>query len=539
MNKRIRNMIDEIFSDMKMTAENLALRDELLANAGARYEDAIAEGKTEEEAFAEVAASLEDVRSTLIEMNEEAPKTEPEDKPGTDDFGEAVGKAFDAIGDFGKRLFPEMSKVLQQADEATGKVFSGFGKAVGKGAEEVGRVAGETIEKLAKTIQESTKKELTADELLARAKEIRIQAEICQEADEQEAARDLRRKAYEMEMQAAALQEKEAKEKAEREAQEKTEAAQEDMDADLFEDAGEADDLEGEVEKILKDAEDVQKAEGIDIDDAEDVVVVDRFEAGNVHELDFALDADDVVVKASDHSDFVEVIWEAGKNKSSKPDVEVTNGTLRIRRKNPDVFKTFFSVFQKEGGKVTALVPENQLESVKISTTSGDVEITEVLTEKVNVNTTSGKIDVYAMPVGTVLANSVSGRITVEGNAELISVTTVSGDQIVKGNASRANLNTVSGSILVFGVFDEYDVDSVSGKVNMDCREKVEKVHVSTVSGTARVALPYDIHGFVAESNGIGGKLINDFGTNRFGTCEASVHFDSVNGKMIIVRGEA
>lgn len=59
MNKRIRSMIDGIFSEMKMSAENLALRDELLANAQARYEDVIAGGKSEEEAFAEVAASLE------------------------------------------------------------------------------------------------------------------------------------------------------------------------------------------------------------------------------------------------------------------------------------------------------------------------------------------------------------------------------------------------------------------------------------------------------------------------------------------------
>ena len=53
MNKRIRSMIDEIFSEMKMTAENLALRDELLANAQARYEDVIAGGKSEEEAYAQ------------------------------------------------------------------------------------------------------------------------------------------------------------------------------------------------------------------------------------------------------------------------------------------------------------------------------------------------------------------------------------------------------------------------------------------------------------------------------------------------------
>ena len=36
LNKRIRSLIDEIFSEMRMTAENLALRDELMANALAR-----------------------------------------------------------------------------------------------------------------------------------------------------------------------------------------------------------------------------------------------------------------------------------------------------------------------------------------------------------------------------------------------------------------------------------------------------------------------------------------------------------------------
>ena len=66
MSKRIRSMIDEIFSEMKMTAENLALRDELMANAQARYEDALAQGRSEEEAFAEVAASLGDVQALPV-----------------------------------------------------------------------------------------------------------------------------------------------------------------------------------------------------------------------------------------------------------------------------------------------------------------------------------------------------------------------------------------------------------------------------------------------------------------------------------------
>ena len=36
MDKKIRRLIDDIFSDMKMTADNLALRDEMMANAQAR-----------------------------------------------------------------------------------------------------------------------------------------------------------------------------------------------------------------------------------------------------------------------------------------------------------------------------------------------------------------------------------------------------------------------------------------------------------------------------------------------------------------------
>ena len=69
MNREIRSMIDGNFSRMMMTAENLALRDELLSNAQARYEDAMAQGKTEEEALREVAASLEDMHELLEQMN--------------------------------------------------------------------------------------------------------------------------------------------------------------------------------------------------------------------------------------------------------------------------------------------------------------------------------------------------------------------------------------------------------------------------------------------------------------------------------------
>ena len=127
MNKQIRRMIDEIFADMKMTADNLALRDEMMANAQARFEDSVRAGKTEEEAFAEVAASLGDVQSLLHDMNAEKPAEDKEDKEEkteekaakaeadeapdfevrtekTPDIGDVLGKAFGALGDVGKQI---------------------------------------------------------------------------------------------------------------------------------------------------------------------------------------------------------------------------------------------------------------------------------------------------------------------------------------------------------------------------------------------------------------------------------------------------
>ena len=148
MDKKIRRLIDDIFSDMKMTADNLALRDEMMANAQARYEDSVRQGKTEEEAFAEVAASLGDVQSLLKEMNAqdggeqdvpnapEEPKAEETEEPkdaeantekkaqDVPDLGEALGKAFGALGDMGKQIMPQAQKLVKQVDGMTGGVMS-------------------------------------------------------------------------------------------------------------------------------------------------------------------------------------------------------------------------------------------------------------------------------------------------------------------------------------------------------------------------------------------------------------------------------
>ena len=220
MDKKIRRLIDDIFSDMKMTADNLALRDEMMANAQARYEDSVRQGKTEEEAFAEVAASLGDVQSLLKEMNAqdggeqdvpnapEEPKAEETEEPkaaeadtekkaqDAPDLGEALGKAFGALGDMGKQIMPQAQKLVKQVDGMTGGVIGGIGKAVGKGLSDAQKAAGKAIDKLSgdkgeividlgKIIIEPDEKKGSPKApaaLRKRAKDIRAEAEIKQAA---------------------------------------------------------------------------------------------------------------------------------------------------------------------------------------------------------------------------------------------------------------------------------------------------------------------------------------------------------------------
>lgn len=205
--------------------------DELMANAQARFEDSVRAGKTEEEAFAEVAASLGDVQSLLREMNAEKPEDSAEetaqtetqtqsDEPDfevktekTPDIGEALGKAFGALGDVGKQIVPQAQKLVRQVDDLTGGVIGGIGKAVGKGLSDAQKAAGKAIDKLS-----GDKGEIVIDfgegkpkapaALRERAKTIRAEAELKQAAGDQEGARELRAKAYALETEADDVEKK-------------------------------------------------------------------------------------------------------------------------------------------------------------------------------------------------------------------------------------------------------------------------------------------------------------------------------------------
>ena len=588
MNKQIRRMIDEIFADMKMTADNLALRDEMMANAQARFEDSVRAGKTEEEAFAEVAASLGDVQSLLHDMNAEKPgedkenkedkeekteekaaKAETDDAPDfevrtekTPDIGDVLGKAFGALGDVGKQIVPQAQKLVRQVDDLTGGMIGGIGKAVGKGLSDAQKAAGKAIDKLSGdkgeiVVDFGEEKPKAPAALRERAQGIRAEAELKQAAGDQEGARELRAKAYALETEAddvekklAELAEKEKTAKPEQTdsasddefdaLQHEMDAMQEALNADAAEveaDAGcpnepiDLDDVVRDAENAAKQAESFKGAPG--------VVVVSRYPAAGLREVNVSLDSDDVTVKAADGTDVL-VEWEAGREDVEQPTVTMEEHTLNVRRANPDVFKTFFSVFQKEGGKVTVRVPRGYAADYVLGTTSGDIRLYAIDVDKVKVNTTSG--DVRVEPDAGIRAKeidvtTISGSATVSACAGDVVVNTVSGRQFVSCDANRTDLSVVSGRIHAEGASEEWEINSVSGDVEVLCTvAPTRKMQFNSMSANAHVALPGDIRGFVADISSMSGKVVNEFGPNRYGTCALPIHMDTMSGKLMLTR---
>jgi DUF4097 and DUF4098 domain-containing protein YvlB len=262
------------------------------------------------------------------------------------------------------------------------------------------------------------------------------------------------------------------------------------------------------------------------------------FPAAGLRAVDVELDADDVRIETCEGS-LIETVW-AAQNVEGEPEIVMEGHKLKIRRKNPDVFKTFFSVFSKNGGKITVRVPHGYGAEYKISTTSGDIVMDEVDAEMVKANSTSGSIRLEpdaAVRAALVKAETVSGAITVSACSDEVRVTTVSGSQFISCDAGKVETDTVSGKVHIEGACDTWDVNSVSGNVELICTDvPARKIGIGTVSASATVALPGNIRGFVAKFSGMSGKLINEFGPDRYGTCALPVQMDSMSGSLRITR---
>ena len=559
MIKRIRSMIDTLFCDMKMTAENLALRDELMANAMARYEDVLAQGKTEEEAFASVAASLEDVSDLLSEMSGEAPQAaakEPEhvkesaqeeaapeesaqEERAADstaipqtDLGDALNKAFTTLGNWGQSLMPQAKKFARQMDDATGGMLSDLGRAVNKGMQDAQKAAGEVLDKYQ---ADKSQKETPAScgktpvDLREEAKDLRAQAGLKRAVGSEADAQALEDQADLLDAQAEALAQAIAMEEAASAAQnnsfyDEIYGADDALNEEAF--ARSVEDMSREAEELLRGSTAVPQKNEL------------RFPILGLRCIDAKLDADNVFIEPTDEDEVI-VRWSA-KDEANAPDVSFSQHTLTIRRKNPDVFKTFFSVFSKNGETITILLPRGCSADYTLATTSGAIRLTGLDVDNVSVSTTSGDVRVEPdrlLRASAIKVDTISGNVTVSAMAQKINAKSISGDVFISCDAVSVEGDVVSGKLHIEGACDTWNANAVSGSTELVCTAApMGKINVDTISGGASIYLPATVRGFAVTFESMSGTLINEFGADHFGTRALPIHLNTISGSMRIAR---
>lgn len=131
-----------------------------------------------------------------------------------------------------------------------------------------------------------------------------------------------------------------------------------------------------------------------------------------------------------------------------------------------------------------------KFDSLKISSTSGDVEMGSIEAKDIEIETVSGDITLQYLENDNLKLKSVSGDISVEGAKGIVETKTTSGDIKFKTIEGKVDLKSTSGNINCkdFKVIDNSKAKTTSGNINLNINKDSNcKFDTKTTSGDVRM----------------------------------------------------
>lgn len=240
-------------------------------------------------------------------------------------------------------------------------------------------------------------------------------------------------------------------------------------------------------------------------------------------------------------------------DESDKMKVSVGSGVLTVRW-DGQWFRKFFNVnlgwFGQKDKELEVLLPaglSQELITLDVSNTDGDMSVTGCNAETVDVSTVSGELNVSACSGDEMNMNTVSGGVELSNvsAAGSMTVNTVSGGMELSGVTSETLvIDTVSGSCRLAGQAAEFNANTISGDILMSLTSLPEDVDMDSVSGGLTLELPGG-SGFTVEHDSVSGSFKCAFptedlggGRKRCGGGEASIRMNTTSGSMDIRRRE-
>ena len=192
----------------------------------------------------------------------------------------------------------------------------------------------------------------------------------------------------------------------------------------------------------------------------------------------------DVIVTKGE-GDFVKVTYT--ETDKSAYDIDISaSGNLRITFRNNRKWHEYISFGSPKTHKLMVEIPEKEFEYFSATTLSGDIKVSDLLSEEAYLKSTSGAVMLDGN-LGELTLKTTSGDISVSSKlkAAKASISSNSGEIQVSGDFSGSvYLHTTSGDIR-FGHFFGGDVvaESTSGDIENDLSLSLNSLDINTTSG--------------------------------------------------------
>ncbi len=124
-----------------------------------------------------------------------------------------------------------------------------------------------------------------------------------------------------------------------------------------------------------------------------------------------------------------------------------------------------------------------------LKSTSGDISLAGITTENIKVSSTSGEVYITKAD-GGLTCSTTSGNITVLGGAGNRRISSTSGDVQIESCSGHVSSSTTSGNISIYGSDGAGSISSTSGDVLFSVEELSGDLTVHTSSGEVSLELP-------------------------------------------------
>lgn len=206
--------------------------------------------------------------------------------------------------------------------------------------------------------------------------------------------------------------------------------------------------------------------------------------------------------------------------KDEKLYLELSGSTLSVKW-NSSLLQ--LGLFRDDSKQLELLIPQaffEKLESVQISTVSGDIGIDGLTAEDAKFETTSGELHLSNITAERFSAKTTSGDIFCQNvtGTEQITVSSTSGEKKLSGiTGGEVKLDNTSGETTLDGTADTLACTSVSGGIKLDLHAWPKETSVESVSGDIELYAPDVKGGFICSVSTVSGDFDCGFDAKKSG----------------------